>query len=210
MPRIKPKRSTPRLDMTPMVDLAFLLVTFFMLTTQFRPDEAVAVDVPPSTANLIIQDKDLLTITVSREGGVYLDMSTNKDQTDQTSFRVKWAQKMDEDYKIGLTDAELNAFAYSGSFGFPLNQFKNYLDASGPERKALNTGVQVDTTTTNELSHWVLNARLANPNLQVAIKGDRDSDYKVFKNVVNTIKEPPLNVKNFSLITSLAAGPDNK
>jgi len=46
MPKIKMPKSNPSLDMTPMVDLAFLLVTFFMLTASARVSEPVVVDTP--------------------------------------------------------------------------------------------------------------------------------------------------------------------
>jgi biopolymer transport protein ExbD len=47
--------------MTPMVDLAFLLVTFFMLTAQFRPEEAVIVDIPSSRSQQVIPTENLMT-----------------------------------------------------------------------------------------------------------------------------------------------------
>ncbi|MBL0078360.1 MAG: biopolymer transporter ExbD [Bacteroidetes bacterium] len=46
MGKVKPHRSSTTIDMTPMVDLAFLLVTFFMLTAKFRPEEPVQVTTP--------------------------------------------------------------------------------------------------------------------------------------------------------------------
>ena len=46
MANIKAPKGSPTIDMTPMVDLAFLLVTFFMLAANFRSDEPVQVDTP--------------------------------------------------------------------------------------------------------------------------------------------------------------------
>ena len=48
MPKFKPHRQGVRIDMTPLVDVAFLLLTFFMLTTQFKPPEEVVIELPSS------------------------------------------------------------------------------------------------------------------------------------------------------------------
>ena len=74
MGKVKMKRSSPTIDMTPMVDLAFLLVTFFMLTAAFRPPEPVAVDTPKSESEIPLPERDRMIITVSKDGKVFFDM----------------------------------------------------------------------------------------------------------------------------------------
>src|ERR1041384_4449720 len=103
MPRIKPKRQTPRLDMTPMVDLAFLLVTFFMLTAQFRPEEVVAVDTPSSMSQSAIPTENLMTITVDSAGRVFWDFTDKK-------VRTAVVKEMANRYKVTLSEDEVARF----------------------------------------------------------------------------------------------------
>jgi biopolymer transport protein ExbD len=56
-----------------MVDIAFLLLIFYMATTQFKPPEARAVDLPSSHSIIELPDKDIVTVTVTRSDSVYVD-----------------------------------------------------------------------------------------------------------------------------------------
>ena len=81
MAKIKLPSKPPRIDMTPMVDLFFLLLTFFMLTTSFRPQEAVQVDTPKSISEKVSPDKNLMTIGISKDNRVFFNIDNGKDST---------------------------------------------------------------------------------------------------------------------------------
>ncbi len=66
------RRTSVRIDMTPMVDVAFLLLIFFMSTTQFKPPEAVAVNLPGSTAEVRVPDTGTIIVTLNREGRLFI------------------------------------------------------------------------------------------------------------------------------------------
>ena len=68
----KTKRVGFKLDMTPMVDVGFLLLTFFMLTTQFKPQDVAEVVLPSSHSVFKLPDSDVMTVTVDKAGNVYL------------------------------------------------------------------------------------------------------------------------------------------
>jgi biopolymer transport protein ExbD len=76
----KPKRANLRLDMTAMVDVAFLLLTFFMLTTQFKPPSQVEIDRPTSHAEVKLPGTDIMTVTVAEDGRVFIAEEPNPQQ----------------------------------------------------------------------------------------------------------------------------------
>jgi biopolymer transport protein ExbD len=72
MPKVKIPRKNISLDMTAMCDMAFLLLTFFMLTTKFKPDEPLVVDTPTSISEIKIPESNLMVISIGKEGQVFL------------------------------------------------------------------------------------------------------------------------------------------
>jgi len=75
----KKRRIAIRIDMTPMVDIAFLLLIFYMATTQFKPPEARAVDLPESHSQIELPDKDVINITVTKYDSIYVDYIERRD-----------------------------------------------------------------------------------------------------------------------------------
>jgi biopolymer transport protein ExbD len=67
MPKFKPHRQGVRIDMTPLVDVAFLLLTFFMLTTQFKPQEEVSIVLPSSHSEFKLPESDVMMISIAKE-----------------------------------------------------------------------------------------------------------------------------------------------
>jgi biopolymer transport protein ExbD len=65
------KRHGFRLDMTPMVDVAFLLLTFFMLTTTFAKSNTMEINIPPETGEVSISERNVMTLRVPGDGFAY-------------------------------------------------------------------------------------------------------------------------------------------
>lgn len=78
MPKFKPKRQGVLIDMTPLVDVAFLLLTFFMLTTSFKPPEEVEIELPSSNSVFKLPESDVMTISLSKDGRIFLGLDSQK------------------------------------------------------------------------------------------------------------------------------------
>ena len=76
MPKFKPNRQNVRIDMTPLVDVAFLLLTFFMLTTQFKPTEEVTIILPSSHSVYKLPESDVMTVNVAEDGRIFLGVDS--------------------------------------------------------------------------------------------------------------------------------------
>ena len=194
MGKVKVHRSQPSLDMTPMVDLAFLLVTFFMLTTQFTADEPIVVDMPSSVSEIKLPETDILTISVSPEGLVFFNM-------DGKYNRQELLSKIGEKYQVAFTPEEIKSFSIMSTFGVPVGSLKQFLAMEPGARKLVKQpGIPCDSVN-NELENWIIYSRMTNPKLRIAIKGDQDSSYPIVKQVINTLIDN--NVNRFNLITNL-------
>ncbi len=201
MPKVKIPRKSTLIDMTAMCDVAFLLLTFFMLTTQFKSDESVIVDTPSSISEIKLPDTDILNITISNDGRVFFNI-------DNKNFaRERLLGKISEKYpELQFTAEEQKIFVLTGNVGVPISQLKGYLDLDEFERKSYyQPGIPVDSTN-NELGIWIMQGRLSNPAVRITIKGDQFCPWPVVKKVMNTLQDR--NVNKFNLITDLEADPN--
>ena len=73
------RRMRVRIDMTPMVDVAFLLLIFFMSTTQFKPPEVVAVDLPLSQSEIHVPETGTIILTVNQTGQIFISSEAATD-----------------------------------------------------------------------------------------------------------------------------------
>lgn len=200
MGKVKVNRTSPSLDMTPMVDLAFLLVTFFMLISKFAPEEVLVVDTPSSISEIKLPDANVMTISIGNDERVFFGV-------DDKNTKLRLIDKMSEKYGVSFTDAEKQTFASLASFGVPISQLKSYLSMSPEDMgKVAQPGIPIDSTS-NELGDWVQQTRYSNPQSIVAIKGDGASGYPVAGRVIEILQDK--NVNRFNLVTDMEARPKN-
>lgn len=199
--------------MTPMVDLAFLLVTFFMLTTKFRPEEAVMVDMPHSISEKILPENVML-ITIDSAGRVFYNM---EGQTVRRALLTNLGKK----YNVTFTESELKRFTLLSTVGMPMQKIKEYLNADEAGRKKLNKftgGIPIDSLN-NQLADWIVygwraavedpdyaKKKQAGKEIRFAIKGDGNADYTYIKRIIEIFQENKIN--RFNMITNLETNPN--
>lgn len=197
MPKVKVPRKSTSVDMTAMTDVAFLLLTFFMLATKFKPDEPVTVDTPSSISETKLPDLDMMMITIDKENRVFFGI-------DGQQKRDSLLDMISAKYKVAFTENEKKEFSLLSAFGVPVAQLKQFLNIPVAERsKIKQPGIPSDSIN-NELGDWIWFSRLVNKNIRVAVKGDQSTSFPVVKQVMNTLQDKKMNKFNF--ITTLERG----
>ena len=155
MPKVKPKRKNPSIDMTAMVDVAFLLLTFFIMSAKFKASDKVLVDTPTSISTSELKDKNLFIITVDKSGMVVVGVSQET--------RKGMLEKMIETYSLPVSEEGMTFFANQPSFGVPLAEFGNWLGTKDLDKikEYPYHGIPVNTERgqVNELKEWINAAR---------------------------------------------------
>jgi biopolymer transport protein ExbD len=195
---VKMSKKAASIDMTAMCDVAFLLLTFFILTATAKIPEALPVDTPASTVQTKLPETDLATITIGK-GKVFFDLKGRE-------IRTRALELMGQKYGVEFTEDEKTKFALMEGFGVPIEGLKSIIAMKASERsKAGQPGVPKDSLD-NQLSQWVQNSRIANieinqKELQIAIKGDAKEEYPAIRKVMDILQDQKIN--SFSLVTGL-------
>ena len=190
MPKVKIPRKSTVIDMTAMCDVAFLLLSFFILATKQKPPEAVSVMAPSSVSNKVAKEEAIL-VTLTKDGKIFLMLGdkTHKDKILEDINRTK---------ALGLSDAEVAKLRKVDFIGLPFNQLKSYLNMSSPMAADKMPGIPIADSTNNELVDWlrsISNVYAAEGITQrdleekVVIKGDNLAKYPAFKNIKYALKK---------------------
>ena len=204
MPHAKLPRKSTHIDMTAMCDVAFLLLTFFMLATKFKPDEPVVVKTPASISEIPLPDVDIMLLTVDTRGRIFFSI-------DNKLMRNALIETINYDKDLKLSKEEMASFTIDASEGIPFSQLKSYLALPPDQQKAMEVnapGIPADTSVlapNNDLAEWIKAARNTNPKLRICIKADGDASYPNVQRIIKTLEG--YKIFKFNLITNLKAIP---
>lgn len=205
MGRAKLPRKSTNIDMTAMCDVAFLLLSFFILATKQKPPEAVAVIPPTSVSSKAAPEKSIL-ITLTKEGKCFLILG------DETK-KKEVLKDINTTKGLGLSDAELTKLNKLGFIGTPLGQLKSILALEQMPTADKLLGIPIKDSTDNEMVDWIrsiTNAYAGGDQKELEekllIKGDNLSKYPAFKNIKYALKKN--NLFKFRIVTNSETVPN--
>lgn len=205
MSKVKVKKQSTFIDMTAMSDVTVLLLTFFMLTSNFIPKEPVQVVTPSSVSEMKVAEYDVLTILIDPHGRVFLNLDNPENKKDVL-------EKVGDFYNVQFTPEETKSFINQVSIGMPVRGMKEFLGKTMEEQDKIikEYGIPTDTILgpKNELAQWVKFAKSTNENLTIAIKADQGTAYPLVRKVLSTLQD--LKENRYSLVTSLRGMPEDE
>lgn len=200
MPSVKlPKKSTAT-DMTPFVDVAFLILSFFMLATKFKPPEPVEITTPNSVSTKALPENDAILVTLDSSGRVFFTMRVEKDQM----LKYNVIKNMNDTRSLGLSEAEMKNFVKADAIGVPISQLKQLLAIPAEDqRNVKQPGIPIKDSASNELFYWIRDAvsAFSGKKINYLVKGDNNAKYPAFKEILNSFKRN--DIYKFQLITAV-------
>ncbi len=207
MGKVKIEKKDVWIDMTPMSDVMVLLLTFFMLTSTFVKNEPVKVNTPGSVSEIKVPEKDVLTISVAKDGKVFMSIENANDL-------VSIVDAMTDRFGVKLNGVQREALKKHSMLGVGVEKLPAYL--SLPEDQMTEAiqkeGIPTDSIETDgkkgmsEFQLWITEAIAVNEDMKIAIKADSDTPYKTVKTVMSELQDMSQN--RYYLITSLKKGED--
>ena len=204
MPSIKIPRKSTDTDMTPFVDIAFLILSFFIMATKFKPPEPVEIKTPGSVLSQKMPESNAVLIAIDSTDKVYFTLLSEKDPAKFDAV----INGVNESQKLGLTPAQINNFKKTYMVGVPFGGLKQLLDIDAKEQvNVKQPGIPVMDSTNNQLFWWIQASKnaFAGEKLIYLIKGDGNSKYPAFEAVIEALKKNE--EFRYSLVTSKADVP---
>ncbi len=197
MGKVKIKKKSTWIDMTPMSDVMVLLLTFFMLTSTFVKNEPVKVVSPGSVSEVKVPEKNVLNILVDNTGKIFMSMDNQHDL-------ITVLQGMTGQFGISLNGEQEKKFLKDPMWGVPMDKLSTYLslDEKVMAQELPSQGIPTDSIDDgkSEFQLWVEQARNANSDIKIAIKADEKTPYSIIKRVMESLQS--MNENRYYLITS--------
>ena len=200
MSRPKIARKSTTVDMTAMCDVAFLLLTFFILTAKPKQSEAVVVQTPSSVASKRAPEKNVIMITIDKQGKVFLSSGDNEDDRDKLASIIS---SLNQTNNLGLSDGEIKALSRDPLIGVPLANLKQQATLPHAQITGANLpGIPVTDTANNQLTKWMraVTDVYTGTKVNLLLKGDNLAKYPAFKNVLTAFKKNDL--LKFQMVTN--------
>ncbi len=201
MGRPKIARKSTWVDMTAFCDVGFLLLAFFILTTKFKPPEALAVVTPSSVSSKEADAENQCMVSIGPDGRVFISFS-------EDTRRVEVIDDLNKRLGLQLTEAEVNSAGTAEYFASSLNQLKSFLAIPINQRQgAAFPGIPIKDTANNEMTEWIRSVSnvFLGAKLNLMVKGDQKMQYPAFKGVIDAFKKN--DQMKFQIITSQEAIP---
>ncbi len=205
MPKVKIPRKSTAVDMTAMCDVAFLLLSFFILATKQKPPEVLAVQVPSSVSTKVASDKAIV-ITLTKDGRTFIMLG-------EDAKKKEVLEDINTTKALGLSPAELQKWGKQTFIGTPLNLVKGTLALANEMDAEKSPGIPTDSAN-NEMVDWVRSVTNVFAKEQIdqkelekilLVKGDGNALYPKFKSIKEAFKKNE--IYKFQIVTDGTAAP---